>query len=93
MTPKEKLYYLLKEFLYGKYDANTFSDQFTTIYDTEVDYDTLSEIEMKLFGELCEITARFSSYEEDLKIPNAYFNEQQVKTKAEEVYKQLMQST
>ena len=72
MNVKEKLYYLLKEFKKGRYDTSAFCDQFTITYDTEVDYETLSALENKLFGELSVITARFSPYEEDLKIPNVY---------------------
>ena len=91
MTSKEKLYYLLTEYQKGKYDINTFCDQFTVIYDTEVDYDTLSNLENKLFNELSIITARFSPYEDDLKIPNVYYSEQDVKSKVEEVLVNLSQ--
>lgn len=89
MTDKEKIYYLLTEFKKGNYDTNTFCDQFTVIYDTEVDYDKLSKIENELFSELSTITARFSPYEEDLKIPNVYYSEQEVKYKVEEVLAKL----
>lgn len=89
MTAKEKLYYLLAEYQKGKYDMNTFCDQFTVIYNTEVDYDTLSKVENELFNELSTITARFSFYEEDLKIPNVYYSEQEVKSKVAEVMDKL----
>lgn len=91
MTAKEKLYYLLNEFQKGKYDTITFCDQFTVIYDTEVDYDTLSKVENELFSDLSTITARFSPYEEDLKIPNIYYSEQEVKSKVDEVMDKLSQ--
>ena len=90
MTEKEKIYYLLTEFQKGKYDTNTFCDQFTVIYDTEVDYDSLSTVENELFNELSVITARFSPCEEDLKIPNVYYSEQEVKSKVEEVLTKLL---
>ncbi|MDI6619747.1 MAG: colicin immunity domain-containing protein [Clostridiales bacterium] len=90
MTSKEKLYYLLTEYQKGKYDTNTFCDQFTIIYDTEVEYDTLSKVENELFNELSIITARFSPYEEDLKIPSVYYSEQEVKSKVEEVIVKLL---
>jgi len=35
------------------------------------------------------ITARFSSNEEDLKIPNAYFSEKEVKQNATKVFLEL----
>ncbi len=90
MTSKEKLYYLLTEYQKGKYDTNTFCDQFTFIYNTEADYNMLSEAENKLFSELSIITARFSPYEEDLKLPNVYYSEQEVKFKVEEVVVKLL---
>lgn len=90
MTAKEKLYYLLTEFHKGSYDTNTFCDQFTIIYDTEIEYETLSEVEKDLFNELSVITARYSPYEEDLKIPNVYYSEQDVKSKVNEVMAKLL---
>jgi len=89
MTSKEKLYYLLIEYQKGNYDANTFCDQFTVIYDTETDYDTLSKLENELFNELSIITARFSPYEDDLKMPNVYYSERDVKFKVKEILTKL----
>lgn len=91
MTAKEKIYYLIAEYQKGKYDTNTFCDQFTVIYDTEVDYDTLSKVENELFYELSTITSRFSPYEDDLKIPNVYYSEWEVKSKVDQVMKKLSQ--
>lgn len=91
MTVKEKLYYLLYHYKDGEYDTNTFCDQFTIIYNTEVDYNTLSETEHKVFRELDRITSRFSPYKEDFKIPNLYHNEHEVKSKVEEVINRLSQ--
>jgi hypothetical protein len=85
MTSKEKLYYLITEYQKGKYDTNTFCDQFTVIYDIEVDYDALSELEKELFHKLSIITARFSPCEDDFQLPNVYYNEQDVKSKVEEI--------
>lgn len=84
MTPKEQLYYLTNEFIKGNYDTETYCNQFTIIFDTEINYEDLNEVENKLFLELCSVTARFSPSEEDLSIENTYYNEQEVK---EEVLK------
>jgi hypothetical protein len=54
-----------------------------------VDYDTLSKVENELFNDLSTITARFSPYDEDLKMPNVYYSEQEVKTKVDEVLNRL----
>lgn len=89
MTEKEKLYYLLTEFNKGNYDIKTFCDQFTEIYDLELDYESLTNLEYQLFHDLKVMTARFSQYEEDLKMPNVYFSAEQVIAKINEVCKQL----
>ena len=89
MTDKEKLYYLIKEFIKGNYTSTAFCDEFTVQYDIETDYSTLNDEENQCFSELSEITARFSDDAEDLKIPNLYFNEKQVKAKINEVAEKL----
>lgn len=89
MTAKEKLFYLLEQYYLNKYSTKIFADEFTVTYDLETDYDLLTEKENKFLGDLCIIAARFSSDEEDLKIPNVYYSEKQVKEKAIEVYLKL----
>ena len=90
MDAREQLIYLLKKYYEGEYETSIFADEFSRIYDLETDYSLLSEQEDQLMGELSEIVGRFSPYEEDLKIPNAYFNEEDVKKKATDVYFQLV---
>lgn len=87
MSPKEQLWYLIDGLLDGNYDINNFCDEFTRIFDLEVEYDTLNSFENKEFLDLSEMTARFSDNEEDLKLPNVYFDEQQVRKKVEEIKK------
>ena len=89
LTDKEKLYYLIKEFIKGNYETNVFCDEFTVQYDIETDYSTLSDDENYYFSELSEITARFSDDTEDLKIPNLYFDEKQINAKVHEVAEKL----
>ena len=67
-----------------------FCSEFTRIYDLEVDYEQLSELENKEFGDLCEMVGRFSADEEELKIPNMFFSEESILNKAKYV-KQLLE--
>ncbi|APM40668.1 hypothetical protein [Clostridium kluyveri] len=90
MNPREKLYYLVEKFIKEEYHIDLFCDEFTVVYNTEVDYNVLNNIEKTCFAELCEFTARYSPVEEDLAIPNVYFNAEQVKDKANYVYNKLM---
>jgi len=86
MKPKEQLMYLLEHYNSGDYTVDVFVDEFYRIFNFETDDSDLSPQEISLFSELSLITGRFSSYEEDLKIPNAYFSETDVKKKATEIY-------
>lgn len=89
MNAREQLMYLLEKYYEGKYETEIFAEEFSRIYDLETDYSLLSEKEHDLMKELSIVTGRFSPFEEDLKIHNAYFNENDVKTKATDVYLQL----
>ena len=89
MNPKEKLFYLLREYKAGNYKTEIFCDEYTQVFNIELDYDTLSEAEYELLEELSNFTARFSPFEEDLKIPNVYYDEKQVREKASEVIEKL----
>ncbi|MBI6871801.1 hypothetical protein [Clostridium aciditolerans] len=90
MNSKEKLQYLLEKYIKEKYDVNSFCEQFTVIYNLDTDYSTLSTVENSLFKELCEFTARYSPFEDDLAISNVYVNENQIRNKANDVYSKLM---
>ncbi|MCA1057601.1 hypothetical protein LCL96_01555 [Rossellomorea aquimaris] len=79
MNPKEQIYYLLNEYSKGNYDTKTFCDQFTNIFNIEIDYEKLSDLEYRLFNNLSKVTARFSPYDEDLIFSNVYYNEQDIK--------------
>lgn len=91
MDSREQLLYLLKKYYEGEYETLTFADEFSRIYDLETDYSKLSSNEHKLFKALSIVTGRFSPFEEDLQIPNAYFSEEDVKKEATKVYLQLQQ--
>lgn len=78
MTEKECLWYLINGLVKGSYSVKTFCNEFTRIYDLEVKYDELSNEENRLFGELCEMTGRFSDNDDELKIPNMYFSEKEI---------------
>lgn len=90
MSTKDKLYFALKDFVTGNYRTEDFCSWFSILYFHELNYDDLNEIEYKLFNELANIADRFSPYEEDLIIPNVYFNEREVFEKAKETYNILI---
>ena len=85
MIDKEKLWYLINGLLEGSYAINTFCNEFTRIYDLEVDYDKFTDEENREFGDLYEMTGRFSDDIEELKIPHMYFSESEIVTKAKKI--------
>ena len=90
MKPKEQLMYLLEHYNSGNYTVDVFVDEFYRIFNFETEDSDLSQLEISLFSELSLIIGRFSSCEEDLKMPNAYFSETDVKKKAKEIYNSLI---
>lgn len=90
MESREKLYYLLDQYVKGNYNTEIFSDMFTITYDIEIDYTTLNSEEKTLFEELSRLTARFSSSESDIAIPNVYVSEKEIRVSAQKVYNQLL---
>ncbi|TRW21914.1 hypothetical protein FL857_11970 [Criibacterium bergeronii] len=89
MTERESLWYLINGLLNGSYSINVFCNEFTRIYDLEVDYDELSPEENYEFGKLSEMTARFSDDEEELKIPNMYYSENEIRNKVKCIFNKL----
>lgn len=90
MTEKEQLYYLLEHVSAGDYDINTFCDLFTTIFNIDIDKTTLTELELSVFSKLEGYTCRYTSNDEDLRIPNAYFDEERIKEQVEIAIKKLI---
>ena len=79
MSVKEQLYYLIKHVKLGNYDINTFCDMFTNLVNLEMCKEEFSEKETAVFNELNKYTSRFSPFEEDLKLPNVFYDEIEIK--------------
>lgn len=82
MTGREKLMYLINGLLEGEYDISVFCDEFSRIFDLEMDYEELTEEEMKELSDLSDMAGRFSDDENDLKMPCVYFDKTDVIEKA-----------
>lgn len=89
VTKKEQLYYLLNDLCHGEIEINNFTIQFTKIFDLEIDYDELSEKEYTVFDNLSDMAGRFSDSAEDLKLPNVYYNEKQIRDGVSHALKEL----
>jgi hypothetical protein len=71
---KQRLYWLIDEYLAGNIDESTFCDEFYYSYDLEIDNNILNNNEQQAFSELSKITSRFSQYEEDHKLDEQAFS-------------------
>lgn len=81
MTDKEKLFYLIRGVKEGRYTVPDFCDEFSRIYDLELE-EELSEIEEQTFDLLGEVTGRFSPFVEDItELPNGFSTEKEVMEK------------
>lgn len=85
MTVREQLLYLINGVVDGSYEVKIFCDEFYRIYNFETDKTQLTEKEKSEYEELFRMVARFSEFEEDLKIPNMYFSKEEIFAKAKEV--------
>ena len=91
MDTRKQLYYLLEHYLKEEYTTKDFVDEFSRIYDLEVDGKLLSEIECIQLREMTETAHRFSPFVEDLeKTHGFYVDETVVKAKAKDVFEKLM---
>jgi len=87
MTAKEQLWYLINGVIDGVYEINTFCDEFYRIYNFETDKAKLTKQESRAFEELFHMAARFSDFEEDLKLPNVFYSGEEILQKVKEVQK------
>ena len=71
---KQRLYWLIDQYLLDKIDEPTFCDEFYYSYDLEINKDMLSESEQLAFSDLSNVSNRFSQYEEDHKLDEKAFS-------------------
>ncbi len=60
---KQRLYWLVDQYLLGKINEPTFCDEFYYSYHLEINSEMLNKIEQQAFLELSKVSSRFSHYE------------------------------
>lgn len=79
---KQRLYWLIDQYLLDKIDEPTFCDEFYYSYDLEITNDMLSEMEQQAFSDLSKVASRFSQHEEDHKLDaNAFSTVKELREK------------
>lgn len=89
MNSREKLYDILRKYVFGVYPTKVFCEQFSKIFDLELNIKEISEGEYKSFKEISDISSRYSPFDEDLKNYDCYYSEEYVRDKAKEILDKL----
>lgn len=90
-TEKQYLYYIIDQYLKKQITSRQFCDEFYYCYGKELNYDTLTNMERRLFSELSKKASRFSEFEEDIEnYPGTYFTEEQLNNQITEVHEILI---
>lgn len=90
-TPKEKLYWLINLYTTKEIEISNFCDEFSITYNQKLDYETLTEMEYALFGDLSKIVDRFSEFEEDhTKYPGVYLTNEDIDLKINKILEHLI---
>lgn len=77
---KDRLYWLIDQYLSNKIDAWKFCDEFFILYNINLDFNELSVFELSVFDKLDDIVSRYTNVKEDLiKYPNAYYDDKKLK--------------
>ena len=82
---KERLYWIIDQYLAGDIEAAHFCDMYYEAYDVG-NIENISDAERKYFSELSQVAGRFSEFTEDhLLDSRAFSTEFELKTKTAEV--------
>jgi len=73
-SDKQRLYWLIDQYLLGKINESTFCDELYYSYDLEIDSNTLTDVEKLAFSALSMVCSRFSQYEEDHNLDSRAFS-------------------
>lgn len=91
MRPWEELRYVVKHYLIGDYDTNTFSDIYYEIYVHKMYHYQFTEAEKVALDKLLTVSSRYSPYLEDRKT-GIYFTEEEVRKQAKVVNELISKS-
>ena len=85
MAERDRLWYLINSLINGTYSTKNFCEEFTRIYDEEVDYNFLSYEEKQNFAEMSEMASRYSEDNSKLRFIDKYFSATDIIENAKEI--------
>ncbi len=87
---KRRLYWLIGQYLTNKMDAWAFCKEYHECYDVEINPNTLTPLEAKMFAELSIVAGRFLLSKKDhIQYPEIYYNEEELRHKITDAKKAL----
>lgn len=90
---RRRIYWLIDEYLSGRINGWTFSNEFYYSYCLEIQIEKLSDLERAAFSELDRITSRYTDVHVDIvKYPGIYYGEEDLKQKVIETKNKLQES-
>lgn len=92
-TDKRRLYWLIDQYLLGKIDNNTFCNDYHDTLVNEMYYEGLTDIESIAFGELSDVSQRFSEFDEDHKLWSGFVTAEQLRQKIIETKEKLQEQS
>jgi hypothetical protein len=76
---KQRLYWLIEQYLSGKINETSFCDDFHDTLVNELYFEGLTDSENKTFSDLSDISQRFSEYAEDFKLWAGFVTAEELK--------------
>lgn len=93
-TDKQKLYWLIDEYLSKRVTARTFCDEFYYCFDLGLDMSLLSDVELAAFLDLSNVKSRFSWSREDIEqYPGVFYSESELHDKIVETKARLFEES
>lgn len=93
VNDKRRLYWLLDEYLLGKINESTFTDEFHNTFVNELNRNDFTDKEYSIFFELSDVSERFSPFESDYKLWKGFTNTKELKKKIIETKEKLKELT
>lgn len=89
MNDKERLYWLIDQYLLEKINETIFCNEFHNLFVNEMDIKMLTNLEYEAFSNLNNVSQRFSEYEEDFKLWTGFVTAEELKQKIIETREKL----
>ena len=89
ITDKQRLYWLIDQYLSNKINETMFCNEFHDFFVNEMDHKVLTNVEFDVFYDLSDVSQRFSDDEESFKLWSGFVTAKQLREKVIETKEKL----